>query len=76
MLKQQTRNYDKTKRHIIPWTKEYHTISNRERRNKTITYFNRWNRYLIRAKDIEENRLFNISDLHYIFQNQIRKSCN
>jgi len=44
----------------------YNKIIRREERHKTIEYFKKWNSYLIKSKEIEENKLFNPSDLYYI----------
>lgn len=52
------------------WVNEYHRIYIREMRNKTKRYFNMVNQGQILARDINEKRLFNATDLHYIKEMQ------
>jgi len=58
-------------RHIVHNSeKEYSAIGMRETRYWTLDYFKLVNKWAIRIRDIDEGKLFNATDLHYI------KTCN
>lgn len=60
------KKYTKVHTHINPESKIYYTTYMREKRNKTLTYFKKWNRWRVQGKDIEEDKIFNYTDLYYI----------